>query len=220
MRAIILAAGRGERMRPLTDTVPKPLLEIDGKPLIQYHIERLVRAGTKDIVINHGRLGHLIEERLGEGNLFNVHIHYSAEGDAPLETGGGIFRALNNLGPDPFIVVNADIWTDYPYEQLPVYPAGLVHLVMVPNPPQHPEGDFGLREGWLTNRTGPRYTYSGIGVYRPELFRGQQDGKFPLAPLLRQAIEQRAVSGEVYRGDWADIGTPERLQEIRNRAQK
>lgn len=216
MRAIILAAGRGERMRPLTDHTPKPMLEINGKPLIRYHLENLVRSGVSEIVINHGWQGEQIEEYLGDGARFHATIQYSAEGENPLETGGGIFRVLPLLG-DPFIVLNADIWTDYPFQQLPDDPRGVAHLVLVINPAHHPDGDFACKNGALFNQGATKFTYSGIGVYRPALFQGQAGGVFPLTPLIRRATESGLVSGEIYTGEWLDIGTPARLQDLKQR---
>lgn len=211
MKAMILASGRGERMRPLTDTIPKPLLEAGGKPLIQYHIEALGAAGIRYIVINHARLGRIFETRLGDGHTFGVEIVYSAEGENPLETGGGIKHALPLLGPDPFIVVNADIFTDFNFKHLPSNPQGWAHIVLVENPPHHPRGDFFLDGSRVSDRGAMRHTFSGIGVYTPDLFRHSPNGAFPLAPLLRRAMEQDKISGEIYRGTWFDIGTPDRL---------
>ena len=217
MRAMILAAGLGERMRPLTDTIPKPLLEVNGRPLIQYHIENLVSSGITSIVINHSRFGAQIERYLGDGGRFGADIIYSPEGDIPLDTGGGIFNALPLLGSDPFAVVNADLWTDFPFHSLPPQPKHLAHLVLVPNPPHNPGGDFSLT-GAQTGVTGsPRYTFSGIAVYRPELFAGCKRGAFSLAPLLRNAAARQQATGELYSGDWMDIGTPERLDELRRK---
>jgi len=217
MRAMILAAGRGERMRPLTDTIPKPLLEVNDKPLIQYHIENLVRSGVTSIVINHALFGAQIEHYLGDGGRYGASISYSAEGDVPLETGGGIFKALPLLGPDPFIVVNADIWTDFPYHTLPPEPEYLGHLVLVPNPFHHQGGDFSLEGGRVVLEGGPRYTFSGIAVYHPGLFANCQGGAFSLVPLLRNAISKQQISAELYQGNWLDIGTPDRLEKLRKR---
>jgi MurNAc alpha-1-phosphate uridylyltransferase len=214
MKAMILAAGRGERMRPLTDHTPKALLTAGGKRLIEYHIENLVRAGIHEIVINHAHLGEQIEQVLGDGGGYGVRIFYSPEGEQVLETGGGIFNALPLLGAGPFIVVNADVWTDYLFAQLPADPEGLAHLVLIANPPHHLHGDFALRGGYVLSDDEEKLTFSGIGVYRPELFAECKPGKFPLAPLLRQAMEKRQVTGEHYRGTWFDIGTPERLQQL------
>jgi len=213
MQAMILAAGRGERMRPLTDHTPKPLLPAGGKPLIVYHIERLVAAGLRRIVINHAHLGHRIEAALDDGSRWGAEIRYSPESEA-LETGGGIFRALPLLDRGPFVVVNGDIWTDLEFIRLRFSEGLLAHLVLVDNPPHHPEGDFALANGRLSTQGTPRYTYSGISIYHPDLFRGCSGGAFPLAPLLRAAMERGLVSGEHYPGRWLDIGTPERLQAL------
>jgi N-acetyl-alpha-D-muramate 1-phosphate uridylyltransferase len=215
MRAMILAAGRGERMRPLTNNRPKPLLEINGKPLIQYQIEKLVDAGIKEIVINHAVMGGQIEACLGDGRQLGARIQYSAEGNTPLETGGGIFRALPLLGKHPFIAINADIWTDYPLQDLPETLAGLAHLVLVSNPVHHPHGDFAMQNGYISNHGARRYTFSGIGMYSHDLFRQCSNGAFALAPLIRQAAEHgKQVTAEIYNGLWMDIGTPERLQAL------
>ncbi len=214
MKAMILAAGRGERMRPLTDTTPKPLLRIGGQTMIERHVHALARAGITDLVINHAHLGEQIEKALGNGNAYGVEIAYSAEIGGVLETGGGIFKALPLLGDAPFLVVNSDIWTDFPFEKLPPQPEGLAHLVMVDNPGHHPEGDFSLSMGQLSPKGPAMLTFSGIGVYRPELFSGCAAGAFPLAPLLRQAMDAGQVSGERYSGRWFDIGTPERLDAV------
>jgi MurNAc alpha-1-phosphate uridylyltransferase len=216
MHAMILAAGRGERMRLLTDTVPKPLLEAGGKPLIEYPIEALVRAGVRDIVINHAWLGERIEDHLGDGGRYGARIRYSPEGEV-LGTGGGIFHALPLLRDEPFAVVNGDVFTDYPFATLPKDPQGLAHLVLVDNPPHHPAGDFALSEGRLMAEGDPRFTFSGIGVYRPEIFAGCEGGAFPLGPLLREAARRGLVSAEHYRGDWVDVGTPERLHALDRR---
>jgi len=220
MKAMILAAGKGERMRPLTDQLPKPLLTVAGKPLLQYHIEALVAAGVKDLVINHALMGKKIEDYFGNGEAFKVHICYSAEGDVPLETGGGILRALPVLGEAPFIVVNGDVWTDYDFSHLPTEPPGLAHLVLVNNPPHHPAGDFQLNGDQVEGTGEECFTYSGIGLYRPELFEGVGEARFPLAPLLHAAIRKGQVSGELYAGEWLDIGTPERLQEANSKSIK
>ncbi len=214
MKAMILAAGRGERMRPLTDRVPKPLLEVAGKPLIKYHIEALRDAGFVEIVINHAWLGEQIVQRLGNGRRLGVKIDYSPEPEGALDTGGGIHQALPLLGDEAFLVVNSDIWTDYPYASLHHPPARLAHLVLIDNPAHHPRGDFGLEKDVVTVAGGNRLTFSGIGLYRPELFRDQPAGPFPLAPLLREAIRCAEVTGEHYHGDWTDVGTPQRLAEL------
>jgi len=217
MKAMILAAGRGERLRPLTDELPKPLLTVAGKPLIVWHIEALVAAGIRDIVVNHAWLGDKIEAALGNGSAFGARIAYSAEGAGALETGGGIFRALPLLGDAPFLVVNGDVLTDCDFSRLPARPAALAHLLLVPNPPHHPAGDFYLAAGRVSDTApavaGERLTFSGIGVYSPRLFDGCEDGRFPLAPLLRRAMAHGQVSGECHRGLWLDVGSPERLAE-------
>ncbi len=211
MKAMILAAGRGKRMRPLSDHVPKPLLKVGGRCLIEYHLIALASAGIRDIVINHAWLGEQIERVLGDGSCWGVKIQYSAEGEG-LETGGGILNALPLLGEQPFLVVNGDVWCNYPFHQLPAEPAGLAHLVLVESPPHHPEGDFVLQENRVCLEGGPRLTYSGIGVYHPALFADCAPGAFPLAPLLRRAITAGMITGEQYHGRWVDVGTPERLQ--------
>ncbi|NKB36254.1 MAG: NTP transferase domain-containing protein [Gammaproteobacteria bacterium] len=220
MKAMILAAGRGERMKPLTDNLPKPLLKASGKPLLQYHIEGLVRAGVTEIIINHARLGQMIEEQIGDGSAWDVPIRYSAEGDTALETGGGIRLALPLLGSQPFVVVNADVYTNYDFSVLPDQPVDKAHLVMVQNPQHNLQGDFALNAGRLSDEGDARLTYSGIAVFRPALFDGSEPGAFPLAPLLRQAMAERKVSGEFFQGEWLDIGTPERLQALNQFLQK
>jgi MurNAc alpha-1-phosphate uridylyltransferase len=216
MKAMILAAGRGERMRPLTDHTPKPLLQVGGKPLIVWHIERLARAGFRELVINHAHLGRQIESALGDGSRFGVSIAYSDESEA-LETAGGIAQALSLLGEEPFLVVNGDVYTDYDFSRLIAQPMGgvVAHLVLVDNPLQHAQGDFYLKDGRLVERGASRLTFSGIGVYRPELFASIIAGsKAKLAPLLHAAIAQQRATAEHYRGDWVDVGTPERLQAL------
>jgi MurNAc alpha-1-phosphate uridylyltransferase len=210
---MILAAGRGERMRPLTDHTPKPLLLAGGRPLIEHQIRALAKAGFTELVINHAHLGEQIEAALGDGARFGVRVRYSPEGTA-LETGGGIFRALPLLGEGPFLVVNGDVWCDYDFARARLAPGRLAHLVLVDNPPHHPRGDFALVGGAARNRDEPRLTFGGIGVYRPELFAGCRPGAFPLAPLLRSACDRGAVSAEHHRGAWMDIGTPERLASL------
>lgn len=214
MKVMLLAAGRGERMGPLTDTTPKPLLPVAGKPLLQHHIERLAAAGFSDIVINTAYLGEQIAAFVGDGQRFGVPVHISAEGER-LETGGGIFNALALLGDEPFAVVNSDVWTDFPLQSLPRTLNGLAHLVLVPNPPHNEKGDFLLQGNQCVGEgDGRRLTFSGISVLSPALFAGAQAGRFPLAPLLRQAIVQGQVSGECHDGIWIDVGTPERLRVV------
>ena len=209
---MLLAAGRGERLRPITDTVPKPLVEVAGKPLIVRHLEALARAGIRDVVVNLSWLGGKIRATLGDGSRYGVRISYSEEGPVPLETGGGIHRALPLLGPDPFLVVNADVWTDMDFSRVLTLEEGVdARLLLAPNPPHHPRGDFGLEGDFVVEREADRFTYTGMGVYRPALFAGCAPGKFPLLPLLRRAIAARRLRGEVYRGEWLDIGSPERL---------
>lgn len=226
MKAMILAAGRGERMRPLTDTCPKPLLEAGGKPLIVWHIERLARAGITDIVINHAWLGQQIEDRLGDGGAWGARIRYSSEGEA-LETAGGIAFALPLLGDGPFLVVNGDIYCDYDVGRAPAIAARMqaggdqAWLVLVPNPPHHPQGDFVLTGDTVSDGEGPRHTFSGIGIYQPALFAGVAPrDKARLAPLLRAAMARGRAHGELHTGRWEDIGTPARLAaldaELRN----
>ncbi|HZF16794.1 MAG TPA: nucleotidyltransferase family protein [Steroidobacteraceae bacterium] len=208
---MILAAGRGERMRPLTDRTPKPLLEVGGEKLIERHLRRLAAAGHTRIVINLSWLGSQIRQAIGNGQRYGVEVRYSDEGPTALETAGGIFKALALLGREPFLVVNGDIWTDHPLLPAPLGADSHAHLVLVPNPPQHARGDFALEDGRVTEGSRDRYTYSGIGIYRREFFTGCTGGKFPLLPLLRRAIESGRLGGEVYGGRWYDIGTAERL---------
>ncbi len=216
MKAMILAAGKGERMRPLTLHTPKPLIQAGGKRLIEYHLEALAKAGFTEIVINHAWLGQQIEGYLGDGSQYGVRIQYSAEGE-PLETGGGIFKALPLLGDEPFLVVNGDILTDYPVESLRLDEERDAHLVLVPNPPQHPRGDFGLNGGLAVPGAADPYTFSGIAVYDGALFAGCADGVFPLKPLLLRAMAARRCSAELYRGLWEDVGTPARLEALNGR---
>jgi MurNAc alpha-1-phosphate uridylyltransferase len=213
---MILAAGRGERMRPLTDHTPKPLLPVAGQPLIVHHLRALRAAGITELVINTGHLGEQLPAALGDGRDWGVRIAWSPEPPEALETGGGIFQALPLLGAEPFLVVNGDIWTDYPFGRLPTAPAGLAHLVLVDNPAHHPAGDFALAAaGRVAEQGAARLTYSGISVLRPELFAGCAPGRFPLGPLLRRAMAAEQVTGEHYSGDWRDIGAPQRLAELR-----
>ncbi|WP_339828168.1 N-acetylmuramate alpha-1-phosphate uridylyltransferase MurU [uncultured Arenimonas sp.] len=224
MKALVFAAGKGERMRPLTDTTPKPLLPVRGKPLIEWHLEKLAALGVQDVVINTSWLAHAFEPALGQGERWGLRLHYSHEGPEPLETGGGMLHALPHLGSEPFLAVNADIWCDYDFARLPREPAGLAHLVLVDNPAHNPEGDFALLDDGSMQPAGERrLTFSGIGVYRPVLFNnwrsviGAAAGaeleppRFRLAPLLRAAMRAGQVSGEHHRGTWTDVGTPERL---------
>ncbi len=213
MKAMILAAGHGKRMRPLTDHLPKPLLEVAGKPLIVWHIENLKHAGIKDIIINMGWKGWKLPETLGDGSNWDINLHYSDEQQTgPLETAGGIHHALPLLGAEPFIVVNGDIWCEFPYANLNLADNDLAHLVLIKNPDHNSEGDFHLQNRRVSDSGQPRLTFSGIGCYRPELFQGLTAGKSALAPLLRIAMQENKVSGESFTGDWRDIGTPERLK--------
>lgn len=220
---MILAAGHGKRMRPLTDHTPKPLLMVGGKPLIVWHIENLKAAGFDQLVINIAWLGKQIPETLGDGSRYGVSIRYSDEqAEGALETAGGIIKALPLLSGDhadqPFLVVNGDTWCDYPYHLLKqradTMKDDLAHLVLVTNPQHNPTGDFALQSGRLNNNTTDQWTFSGIGIYHPMLFAGLLPGKRPLAPLLRQAIDAGRISGELFEGDWRDIGTPQRLAEL------
>lgn len=223
MKAMILAAGRGERMRPLTDRVPKPLLPVAGRPLIVHAIERLARAGVRDLVINLGYRGEQISDRLGDGARWGVRIAYSDEGDPPLgtllDTGGGVFRALELLGDEPFLLVNADVYAEFDFtalaelaQRLP--DRELAHLVLVPNPPHRPDGDFTLHGDRVLNEGESRLTFSGLSILRPELFCQCEDGRFPLAPLLRHAAACGQLGGERFDGCWSDVGTPERLAQL------
>ena len=213
---MILAAGRGERMRPLSDAVPKVLLEVQGKPLIVRTIEALASTGVMEIVINHAHLGHMIEGALGDGRRYGVAIRYSSEGEA-LETAGGIAKALPLLGSEPFLAVNGDIFCDFDFSSLVTRPSGsdLAHLVLVANPTHHPQGDFSLHGSRVADAGQPKWTFAGIGVYQPVLFAGIKPGaKGQLAPLLRAAMARGLVSGQVHRGEWHDVGTPQRLAEL------
>ena len=214
MKALILAAGRGERMRPLSDMIPKPLLPVAGKPLIVHHIERLREAGFKQIVINLGHLGHLIKKTLGDGSRWGVELYYSDEQDeGALESLGGIVKALDILGSEPFLVLNGDIFCDYAFNpdfQL----KKSAHLILVPNPPHNKKGDFGLEEDYICNVAQNMFTFSGIGYYHPSIFNGIAAIKAPLAPLLRELADKKELSGELFEGVWHDIGTPKRLKEI------
>ncbi|CAN5128738.1 nucleotidyltransferase family protein [soil metagenome] len=215
MRAMILAAGRGERMRPLTDQTPKPLLEAGGRPLLAWHLAALARAGVRQVVINLAWQGERIRKCTGDGSAWGLRIVYSDEGETALETGGGVYKALDALGSDPFWVVNGDIWTDYTFAPVALARNDLAHLVLVDNPEHHPCGDFSLAAGRVSDAGEPRLTFSGIGLYRPALFRDCERGAFPLAPLLRHAMASGAIGGERYTGRWCDVGTPERLAELR-----
>ena len=215
MKAMILAAGRGERLRPLTDSTPKPLLKVGRQSLIEYHLHKLAQAGIKEVVINVAWLGGQIQQALGSGEKYGLNIHYSDEGTQALETAGGIIKALPLLGNEPFLIINGDIFTDYDFNRLPQTDImGDAHLVMVDNPDHNHKGDFALESGWLKNSGEPLYTYSGIGIYSPEFFAGIAAGVVALAPILKEKIAQQKVSGELFTGSWTDVGTAERLQQL------
>lgn len=212
---MILAAGLGTRMRPLTDHCPKPLLKVAGKAMIEHHIEALVKAGVTELVINHAYLGEQIEQALGDGQRYGAKISYSPEGE-PLETAGGIIQALPLLGDAPFLLVNGDIWSDIDFQRLVSKPVDLAHLVMVANPSHNPDGDMSLnREGLLTRQgEGERCTFSGVSLISPALFEGLTAGPRPLREPLFTAMAAGRVTGERHRGEWVDVGTPERLAEL------
>jgi MurNAc alpha-1-phosphate uridylyltransferase len=210
---MILGAGRGDRMRPLTDRIPKPLLRVGGDTLIGHQIRRLRAAGIRELVINHAHLGEQIEATLGDGRAYGVSIRYSPEREA-LETGGGIFRALPLLRGGPFLVTNGDIWCDLDYGALSIARDDLAQIVLVDNPSHHARGDFSLSDGRVHRDGEERLTFAGIGIYRPELFAACRPGKFPLAPLLHHAMDLGKVGGTHHRGEWMDIGTPRRLEEL------
>ena len=217
MKALVLAAGRGERLRPLTDSTPKPLLRVRDKPLIVWQLEALARAGVTEVVINLAHLGEQIEAELGDGRGLGLQLRYSHEPPGALEAAGGIRLALPLMGDAPFILANADVWTDFDFSTLPREPEGLAHLVLVPNPEHHPHGDFYLDGSRVTEQGTTRLTYAGIAVYRPELFSKIEPGaRAPLAPLLRRSIAEGAVGGAMFAGVWVDVGTLERL-ELANR---
>ena len=215
---MILAAGRGERMRPLTDATPKPLLRAGGKPLIVWHLERLAACGFREVIVNHAHLGGEIEAALGDGSAFGLTLRYSPEPPGALETAGGIAHALPLLGEAPFLVLNGDIFCDWDFRRAHALSGCLAHLVLVDNPPQHALGDFGLDGGsvcYAAGCAGPVYTYAGIGVFSPRFFAGVPDGAvMKLRPLLDEAIARRELGGEHYAGRWVDVGTPERLSEL------
>jgi len=225
--ALIFAAGLGERMRPLTDRTPKPLLLVGGKPLIEWHLEKLAAAGVHYVVINTSHLAEQFPDTLGDGSRWGLRIRYAYEGTTPLETGGGMLNALPLLGSEPFIAVNGDIWTDADFTALPAEPAGLAHLLLVDNPPQHPAGDFVLdAQGIVRGDGANKLTFSGIGVYRQALLQnwraviddapaaGMKPPRFKLAPLLRAAMAKGQISGSHHRGTWTDVGTPQRLAQL------
>lgn len=214
MKAMLLAAGRGERMRPLTDHTPKPLLEVAGKPLIAWHLQRLAQAGIRDVVINLSWLGEAIASALGDGSRHGVRIEYSREPWPALETGGGIRQALPLLGSEPFLLVNGDVYTDVDFASLTLSPNDLAQLVLVPNPGHHPRGDFWLQHGRIAATGEQRLTYSGVALLRPELLAAADPGRFPLLPWLLKALEAGKLGGQRHDGLWIDVGTPERLAEL------
>lgn len=214
MNAMILAAGRGERLRPLTDDIPKALVEIRGRSLLERHLASIRNAGVETVVINLGWLGAEIVNRVGSGARYGLQVIYSQEGDNILETGGGIHKALPLLGSKPFLVVNADVYTDMPVPRIELADEVLAHLVMVPTPDYRAHGDFDLREGLIRNSDAAKLTFSGVAIYRPEFFNGCEAGRFPLAPMLREAADAGQVSGEIYEGLWADVGTQARLDAL------
>lgn len=226
-RALIFAAGKGERMRPLTERTPKPLLHVGGKRLIEWHLDKLAAFGVHEVIINTSWLAEQFPDVLGDGSDWNLRLTYSHEGPEPLETGGGMLHALPKLGDTPFLVVNGDIWTDFDFAALPLEPRGVGHLVLVPNPTHHPLGDFVLAaNGDLHERGYPTHTYAGMGVFRPTILAdwitilGDLQGKsldpprFPLAPLLFAATRRGALTGQMHTGAWSDVGTPQRLAEL------
>ncbi|MGH8505970.1 MAG: N-acetylmuramate alpha-1-phosphate uridylyltransferase MurU [Stenotrophobium sp.] len=219
MKAMILAAGRGTRMRELTEHTPKPLLPVRGKPLIEYHLEQLARSGVREFVINTGWQGEKIEAALGNGKRWNARIQYSHEGWPALETGGGVFKALPLLGEEPFLVVNGDVFIECewrPWVRRGLAHGDLAHLVLVPNPAHNPRGDFGLVASRINER-GSQSTFSGISILDPSLFADCKPGAFKLAPLLRKAADKGYVTGELFTGRWSDVGTPERLRQLETR---
>lgn len=215
MQAMILAAGRGERLRPLTDQTPKPMLEVGGQTLIGRHLERLAAAGVIEVVINTAWLGKQIEEYIDDGSRWGLRAVYSREPEGALETGGGILKAMPLLGHEPFWLVNGDIWTDFSFSRLPCEPHSDAHLVLVDNPPHNHHGDFSLEDGLVHNYGEQMLTFAGIAALRPKLWSGYRPGNFPLAPILRHAAELGRVSGDYWGGAWHDIGSPERLQAAR-----
>ena len=214
MRAMILAAGRGERLRPLTDKLPKPLVPIAGKPLIEYHLEALAAAGFKEVVINQGHLGDQLPAALGDGRRWDIHIHWSDEQPDALETGGGIFKALPLLGASPFLVINGDVWSNFSFARLRAVKCDWAHMIMVPNPDHNSDGDFSLEGARITEHGHSMLTFSGIGVYHPRLFGSSKPGKFSIVPLLRTAMNKHLVTGELFTGAWDDIGTQDRLDHL------
>jgi len=218
MRAMILAAGRGERLRPLTDRLPKPLLEVGGEALIVHHLRRLAGAGFRQVVVNLGYLGEMIEAAIGDGSRWDLVVHYSREPEGALETGGGIVQALPLLGGAPFLVVNGDIFTDFPFARLRSVKCDYAHLVLVPIPAGRARGDFALVNGRVHNTGEPAFTFSGISLYHPRFFDGAPGGRWSVVQLLREAVDRQQVTGEHYPGSWHDVGTVARLRELASRA--
>lgn len=217
MIAMILAAGRGERLRPITEDIPKALVEVQGKSLLEWHLDNIMAAGIDTVVINLGWLGESIAERIGSGHAYGLNVIYSPEGDNILETGGGIHRALPLLGRDPFLVVNADVFTDMPLPPAELGENDAGHLVLVPTPAHKERGDFDLDDGRVVDSDEPALTFSGVAVYRPEFFAECEAGRFPLAPMLKAAARAGELSGSLYESFWEDVGTPERLAELNRR---
>jgi MurNAc alpha-1-phosphate uridylyltransferase len=219
MKAMVLAAGFGNRLRPLTDHTPKPLVTIGGKPLILHHLEKLSAAGYKDVVINLGHLGSKIPEALGNGSKWSLSIQYSDEGPEPLETGGGMAKALPFLGQDPFLLVNGDVWCDLDFSSIPqtLHPESLAKLYLVPKPAWRTRGDFALSGSLVCESESPEYLYSGIAIYHPKILKGAKVEKFSIVPRLKQAISEKKVEGILYSGEWDDVGTPERLGALREK---
>ena len=225
MRAMILAAGRGERLRPLTDSTPKPLLKFDGRSLIEHHLEKLAQAGFREVVINLAHQGDMIRNKLGTGSKWGLNIHYSPEPPGALDTGGGIGQALQLLGESPFAVINSDVFSQYPLARLRAIKCSHAHIVLVPNPAHNPQGDFGLQGGHVLSNEQvceetrpseiPRYTFSGISVYHPRFFHSTPGGRYSVVPMLIAAMALKRVTGEIFRGEWHDIGTLERLEALR-----
>ena len=221
MRAMILAAGRGKRLRPLTDTTPKPLLKVAGQSLIEHHLDKLAQAGFHEVVINLAHLGDKIRDSLGDGSRWGINLHYSQEPAGALDTGGGIQQALPLLGDSPFAVINGDVFSDYPLARLRAIKCSHAHLVLVPNPAHNPNGDFALQGGYVSTAADPvnplRHTFSGISVYHPRFFDSASGGRFSVVPMLLEAANRRNLTGEIYRGNWHDIGSLERLEKLRNK---
>ena len=219
MRAMILAAGRGERLRPLTDTLPKPLFDVGGRTLIERHLERLSQAGFREVVINLAHLGDLIRDTLGDGSNWGLNIHYSQEPEGALDTGGAIQQALPLLGEAPFAIINGDIFTEYPLSRLRAIKCDHAHLILVNNPKHNPNGDFALQTGRIDPDGQPKYTFSGISVYNPRFFESSSPGRFSVVPMIITAAALKYVTGEIYRGAWHDVGTLERLETLREQYQ-